>query len=109
MRGRHVLLLLPLRLLMWLKPNELKIDKSFVVAASQDPVALQIVSLLQSLTQEMDLLLVAEGVEEEAVLQLLHRAGLQRFQGYLFSRPLSRDDLVAQQMQPAPRSTSASA
>ena len=98
-----------LRLLMWLKPNELKIDKSFVVAASQDPVALQIVSLLQSLTQEMDLLLVAEGVEEEAVLQLLHQAGLQRFQGYLFSRPLSRADLVAQQMQPAPRSTSASA
>jgi diguanylate cyclase (GGDEF)-like protein len=100
-----------LRLLMWLKPDELKIDKSFVVAASQDPVALQIVRLLQSLTQEMELLLVAEGVEDESVLQVLRQAGLERFQGYLFSRPLNRTDLVARQREraAAPRSPSATA
>ena len=84
-----------LRLLMWLKPDELKIDKSFVVAASQDPVALQIVHLLQSLTQEMQLLLVAEGVEDDTMFELLRQAGLKRYQGYLFSRPLSRAALVA--------------
>ena len=84
-----------LRLLMWLKPDELKIDKSFVLAASRDPVALKIVRLLQTLTAQMQLLLVAEGVEDTALLQLLRQAGVQRFQGYLFARPLSRPELVA--------------
>jgi diguanylate cyclase (GGDEF)-like protein len=84
-----------LRLLMWLKPDELKIDKSFVLAASHDPVALKIVQLLQTLTAQMQLLLVAEGVEDAALLQLLLQAGVQRFQGFLFARPLSRSDFVA--------------
>jgi EAL domain-containing protein (putative c-di-GMP-specific phosphodiesterase class I) len=83
-----------LRLLMWLKPNELKIDKSFVLAASQDAVALQIVRLLQTLTAEMKLQLVAEGVEDSGMFQLLLEAGLNRFQGHLFARALSRQELV---------------
>jgi EAL domain-containing protein (putative c-di-GMP-specific phosphodiesterase class I) len=98
-----------LRLLMWLKPDELKIDKSFVVAASRDPVALKIVQLLQALTAQMQLLLVAEGVEDEALLLLLRQAGVQRFQGYLFARPLSRPALVAQYQAHAPHSSGAPA
>ena len=98
-----------LRLLMWLKPDELKIDKSFVVAASRDPVALKIVQLLQALTAQMQLLLVAEGVEDEALLLLLRQAGVQRFQGYLFARPLSRPALVAQSRANAPHSSGAPA
>ena len=98
-----------LRLLMWLKPNELKIDKTFVVAASQDPVALQIVRLLQSLTQQMQLLLVAEGVEDQAMFDLLRQAGLQRYQGYLFSRPLSRSDLAAGGSSPLPHASTSAA
>lgn len=84
-----------LRLLMWLKPDELKIDKSFVVAAAQDPVAHQIVRLLRALSRQMQLTLVAEGVEDERMFDLLRDAGLERFQGYLFSRPLGRADLAA--------------
>jgi len=98
-----------LRLLMWLKPNELKIDKSFVVAATQDPVALQIVRLLQNLTEQMQLLLVAEGVEDQSMFDLLRQAGLQRYQGYLFSRPLSRADLVATGSAPLPHASSSAA
>jgi len=98
-----------LRLLMWLKPNELKIDKSFVMAAARDPVALQIVRLLQSLTEQMQLLLVAEGVEDQAMFDLLSQAGLQRYQGYLFSRPLSRADLVATAPAARPRAGSPTA
>lgn len=98
-----------LRLLMWLKPDELKIDKSFVLAASRDPVALKIVQLLQTLTAQMQLLLVAEGVENTALLQLLHQAGVQRFQGYLFARPLSRPELVARYRTQAPHSSVAPA
>lgn len=84
-----------LRLLMWLKPDELKIDKSFVLAATGDSIALQIVRLLHALSREMGLTLVAEGVEEEAMVRLLRDAGLEHFQGYLFSRPISRQQLAA--------------
>jgi EAL domain-containing protein (putative c-di-GMP-specific phosphodiesterase class I) len=84
-----------LRLLMWLKPDELKIDKSFVLAAAEDPIARQIVRLLHTLSKDMHLTLVAEGVEEEAMFQLLREAGVEHFQGHLFSRPLSRERLAA--------------
>lgn len=83
-----------LRLLMWLKPDELKIDKSFVLAAAEDPIARQIVRLLHTLSQDMNLTLVAEGVEAEAMFQLLCEAGVEHFQGHLFSRPLSREKLA---------------
>jgi diguanylate cyclase (GGDEF)-like protein len=84
-----------LRLLMWLKPDELKIDKSFVLAAAEDPIARQIVRLLHTLSRDMKLTLVAEGVEAEAMFQLLREAGVEHFQGHLFSRPLSREKLAA--------------
>jgi len=83
-----------LRLLMWLKPDELKIDKSFVIAAAADCLARQIVRLLHALAQEMELTLVAEGVEDDAMFQLLRDVGIDHFQGYLFCQPLSRHDLV---------------
>lgn len=91
-----------LRLLMWLKPDEIKIDKSFVLAASQDVVANQIVRLLQLLADQMCLSLVAEGVEQQHVLRLLQEAGLSRFQGYLFSRAQSIEDLVRRHNAPRP-------
>lgn len=83
-----------LRLLMWLKPDEIKIDKSFVLAASQDVVANQIVRLLQQLADQMCLSLVAEGVEQQHVLLLLQEAGLSRFQGFLFSRAQTIEALL---------------
>jgi len=83
-----------LRLLMWLKPDELKIDKSFVLAASRDPVARQIVELLRSLAEQMQLTLVAEGVEDQPVFDLLRGIGLDRFQGHLFWRAQSAEELL---------------
>ena len=83
-----------LRLLVWLRPDELKIDKSFVLAAATDPFAYQIVLLLQQLAERMQLTLVAEGVEDHAVLDLLQHAGLSRFQGFLFARAQLPNDLV---------------
>ena len=89
-----------LRLLMWLRPDELKIDKSFVIATSQDPFALQIVRLLQSLAQQMQLTLVAEGVEDESLLERLLQTGISRFQGYLFAKPQPSSVLAAEGLHP---------
>ncbi|MFM9103425.1 MAG: EAL domain-containing protein, partial [Cyanobium sp.] len=64
-------------------------------AAAEDPIARQIVRLLHTLSKDMHLTLVAEGVEEEAMFQLLREAWVEHVQGHLFSRPLSRERLAA--------------
>jgi diguanylate cyclase (GGDEF)-like protein len=93
-----------LRLLMALRPDELKIDKSFVLATLNDNLALQIVLLLQKLSETMTLTLVAEGVEDELTRDRLVQAGVRFFQGYLYARPASPADLIASQRLTAPRS-----
>lgn len=92
-----------LRLLMALRPDELKIDKSFVTATLHDSLALQIVLLLQQLSETMGLTLVAEGVEDEQIRDRLVQVGVRCFQGYLFARPASPADLIASQRQTAPQ------
>jgi EAL domain-containing protein (putative c-di-GMP-specific phosphodiesterase class I) len=52
------------------------------------------VLLLQNLSETMQLTLVAEGVEDRDVLALLQEAGLNRFQGYLFAKAQSPEELV---------------
>jgi diguanylate cyclase (GGDEF)-like protein len=84
-----------LRLLMWLRPHELKIDKSFVQATAHDPVAEQIIHLLQNLAQTMGLTLIAEGVEDQATRDRLAAAGIRYFQGYLYAKPLRPQDLIS--------------
>jgi EAL domain-containing protein (putative c-di-GMP-specific phosphodiesterase class I) len=37
---------------------------------------------------------VAEGVEDESAVSLLHGYGCDRVQGYLFSRPCSAEELT---------------
>lgn len=93
-----------LRLLMWLKPDELKIDKSFVLAANHDPVACQIVRLLHSLAEQMQLTLVAEGVEEQPVFEFLQEIGLDHFQGHLFWQAQSAEELF-RSLRPQPASS----
>ncbi len=43
----------------------------------------------------LDLAVVAEGVEDEATLNHLTRAGCNLIQGYLVSRPLYSEDFVS--------------
>ena len=98
-----------LRLLLWLRPDELKIDKSFVMAALADPVAMEIVNLLQAFAAQTNLLLIAEGVESQSMLDLLIQAGLKRFQGYLFHKPLGSAELATRIAAETPRGTASPA
>lgn len=92
-----------LRLLMALRPDELKIDKSFVSATLNDNLALRIVLLLQQLSESMGLTLVAEGVEDQRTRARLVEAGVRCFQGYLYARPTTADELIANARTSAPR------
>lgn len=84
-----------LNLINTLQPNEIKIDRSFVLALHTDPYARQIVEVIAGMSTQMPLHLVAEGVEDEATFQALRQLGIQYFQGYLFSKPLPVAELAA--------------
>jgi diguanylate cyclase (GGDEF)-like protein len=76
--------------------SSLKIDKSFVAAmAAGNTDSEAIVRSTLDLADNLGLAVVAEGVETELVSQKLTQLGCGHAQGYLFSRPLPSDDLVA--------------
>lgn len=74
--------------------NELKIDKSFVSASHAEPSARAIVKNTIELAKSLGLKTVAEGVELQEHVEILKTFGCDIVQGYLISKPFSRDELV---------------
>jgi diguanylate cyclase (GGDEF)-like protein/PAS domain S-box-containing protein len=78
-----------------LQVDELKIDRSFVSSLSPACPDAVIVRSTIELAHNLGLTVVAEGVEDEAAVGLLHEYGCDRVQGYLFSRPCPAEELSA--------------
>jgi EAL domain-containing protein (putative c-di-GMP-specific phosphodiesterase class I) len=74
--------------------TELKLDASFIRSMTNNPRTLAVVKGLLHLTHQLGIDLVAEGVETNEQLVLLKDMGCEIGQGYLFSRPLSRDSFI---------------
>lgn len=68
--------------------DTLKIDQSFIQELLHDGQDQAIVQAILTLAEGLNLRVVAEGVETEAIAQQLTRMGCQALQGYWFSRPL---------------------
>jgi EAL domain-containing protein (putative c-di-GMP-specific phosphodiesterase class I) len=73
----------------------LKIDRSFINAMSKDPNAMTLVSTIISLAHSLHLKVIAEGVETEQQAKYLRLLKCDEMQGYLFSKPLPMEGLVA--------------
>jgi diguanylate cyclase (GGDEF)-like protein len=69
--------------------DELKVDRSFIIAMGSDRRARAIVSTAIELARALGLTLVAEGIETSANLKLLKDAGADIGQGYFIARPLT--------------------
>ena len=78
-----------------LPANELKIDKAFITNLCEDARAEAIARSTIDLARHLDLHVVAEGIETQAVLEHLIELGCDTGQGYLISRPLTGPDLTA--------------
>jgi diguanylate cyclase (GGDEF)-like protein len=76
--------------------HTLKIDRSFVNGLELRTEAATLVGAIISLGKRMNLEVVAEGVETEEQWELLRDEGCDLCQGYLFGRPVSPDDMVAE-------------
>jgi diguanylate cyclase (GGDEF)-like protein len=75
--------------------DEVKIDKSFVLGMGSDLGDLAVVRSIVELGHSLGLIVVAEGVEEDAARDQLVEMGCHVAQGYLISRPLSEERLEA--------------
>lgn len=69
--------------------DELKIDKGFVMDMLENPAHTAIVRSIIDLGHNLDLRVVAEGVESEEILDALREAGCDIAQGYLLARPMA--------------------
>ncbi|MDA8481613.1 bifunctional diguanylate cyclase/phosphodiesterase [Pseudomonas resinovorans] len=72
----------------------LKIDKSFVGGMHDRPENRQLVKAMINLAQNLNLEVVAEGVENAEQLSLLRQFGCDQAQGYWISRPLPLAELA---------------
>jgi EAL domain-containing protein (putative c-di-GMP-specific phosphodiesterase class I) len=79
--------------LLGLAIDELKIDKSFIIGLCDDTRAQAIVRSAIELASALDLSLVAEGIEDKAILQSLQVIGADIGQGFFIALPLASDQL----------------
>lgn len=73
----------------------LKIDQSFIAPMLTDTTAAAVVGFSLALAEQLGLRVVAEGIEEEEILDELRRRGCHYAQGYFISRPLAPHDFIA--------------
>ncbi|MNP02722.1 Phytochrome-like protein cph2 [compost metagenome] len=73
----------------------LKIDKSFILELTSSARSRAIVRAIVRMAESLDLSVVAEGVEDQATLELLREMGAGQAQGYHFARPMALQTLLA--------------
>ncbi|MCH8501730.1 MAG: EAL domain-containing protein [Aliidiomarina sp.] len=64
-----------------------KIDGEFIQNVQDNPVSQAIVSTIKNIADVMDLVTIAERIEEAAMLEHLHSLGIDLGQGYAIHRP----------------------
>jgi diguanylate cyclase (GGDEF)-like protein/PAS domain S-box-containing protein len=75
--------------------DEIKVDRSFVMHLPSVAGDAVIVRSTIELAHNLGLTVVAEGVEDEAALDMLVEDGCDSAQGYYFSRPCAAEELTA--------------
>ncbi len=73
--------------------KDLKIDRSFVHQIDTSDRDYQMVKTIVGLGQQLNLSIIAEGIENLQQLQLIKALGCEYGQGYLFSRPLPASEV----------------
>ena len=75
--------------------NQIKVDKSFVQNIGVDPKVELIIQTIIGMARNLELEVVAEGVETRQQLGFLEKHRCTLFQGYLFSKPVPLPEFEA--------------
>ena len=81
--------------------DEVKIDRAFIKKITADPAYKGIVNTCISLAHNLNLKVVAEGVEIEGQATMLKQLGCDQAQGFLYSPPVPADQLARMLRNPA--------
>mgnify|MGYP000621432901 CR=1 FL=1 len=74
--------------------NTLKIDKAFIINSTSDEKSATLVKTIINMAKNLDLNIIAEGVEKREQVSLLRSNDCRTGQGFLFSRPLPVSDIT---------------
>ena len=74
--------------------DEVKIDRSFIFNMDKDPRSLAIVHAMINLGHQLDLHVVAEGIENQESLDIITAYGCDAVQGYHISKPLPAEKIM---------------
>ncbi|WP_420473634.1 EAL and GGDEF domain-containing protein [Noviherbaspirillum sp. ST9] len=74
--------------------DKIKVDKSFVHRLQHDNASRAIIEAIIALGRTLQLEIVAEGIESDAVVKYLRGHGCHQAQGYHFCKPIAGDQFV---------------
>jgi len=74
--------------------NEIKIDPGFIDKTHESLQASDLLSGLVSLCASQNIQLIAEGIETKPACDYIHNFGIRHMQGYLFTQPLTTQDMT---------------
>lgn len=75
--------------------NQIKIDKSFTDKLLTDSNSATVTKTIIGMAHELDMEVIAEGVETQAQVDFLTAHGCINFQGYLYGKPMEPENLLA--------------
>ncbi len=84
-----------LRYLQQLPIDMIKIDRSFIIHICENQNDLAIVKTIMTMAENLNIEVIAEGVETKEQLKILTQLGCEAYQGYLFSKPVNKDDFIS--------------
>ncbi len=88
-----------LNYLVSLPVHALKIDRSFVRQMGNSREAYSVVASIISMAHNLELRVLAEGVETEEDAAMLRKLGCDEVQGYLYAKPLAPKDFASEFLQ----------
>jgi len=80
--------------------DALKIDRTFLTDIASSSQNLAIVRAVITMCRGLGIGVIAEGVEEKVQLEILRELQCDEYQGYLFSRPVSAEDIARRYLRP---------
>lgn len=75
--------------------NAIKIDKEFVRHSTADKHSRAIINMIIALAKNLDLEIIAEGVEDEKQFKFLQKSGADIIQGFYLGKAMKYEDAIA--------------
>ena len=74
--------------------NAIKIDKDFTKYSNSDKHSRAIINMIISLAKNLDLSIIAEGVEDDKQYKFLQKAGCEVIQGFYIGKAMKLEDAI---------------